>query len=172
MSRDWHHEKIAGGIAIGESSYHSRRVVMINPTARQEFARWGLRRTGHDGNSSPSFVLWFGTCGTTYLHVYADSLESALEECAAYLAEHAPGHVMPYAGEEHTTLLREACEEHGVAFDPDRFHGVIDSEADEILQFAEADLTYTESGFLTSYEWGISLENPTTAQLYAFIQGE
>ena len=169
MTRHWHHKHVPGGIAIGEDdSSFTRRVVMINPTEREFYTRgYNANRRGYG-----AYVLWFGTCGTTYVHVYADSLESALEECAGYLADHAPGHLMPFGGEEHTELLKEACEGHGIAFDPSRFCGVIDEEADAVLQDAEADLTYTESGFLTSYEWGIALECPTTAELYAFITGE
>lgn len=52
------------------------------------------------------------------------------------------------------------------------FCGSISAEASKILESAEADLTHTDSGFLTSYEWGISLEDPDAATLYAFITGE
>lgn len=155
MSRTWNPEHLDGGIAVGESSYHTRRVVMINPMEKS----WRKR----------AYVLWFGAVGTTYLHVYADSLEAALEECAEWLAEYAPGHIMEHGSEEHRDLLREACEERGI------LDGDLDFESEDVMaavEAAEADLTYTESGFLTSYEWGICMEDVTAADLYAFIRGD
>jgi len=154
----WNHEPHAGGIDIGWASSFTRKVTMLNPTYKNYFRH--------------SYVLWFGACAASYLHVYANSLDDALEECAAYLAEYAPGHIMKHGSEEHVALLKEACEEHGVEWDPDKFCGAIEPLADMVITDAEADLTYTESGFLTSYEWGISLENPTSTDLYKFIKGD
>jgi hypothetical protein len=62
---------------------------------------------------------------------------------------------MTMDSEAYADLLREACADHGVAFEAYQ-HGDIDSDlSDEITQSAEADLTYTESGYLTSYEWTV-----------------
>jgi hypothetical protein len=158
MSRNWHANHTDRGISIGEGMSFARKVYLNNPTERKWYKH--------------SYVLWFGESGATYIHCYANSLEDALEECGAWLADHAPGHIMPFGSDEHTELLKEACQDAGVEFNPDKFYGVIDSDADEILQSAEADLTYTESGFITSYEWGVSMEDPTTESLYSFISGE
>lgn len=110
MSRNWHARKEKGGISIGEgNSSFTRQVTMLNPTYK----------TYH----KHSYVLWFGGCGATYLHVYEDSLESALEECASWLADHAPGHIMTFGSDEHTDLVKEACEERGLPFAPDKLDG-------------------------------------------------
>ena len=155
MSRNWHAHERGGCIAIGErGSSFTREVVLLNIDQK----KWARH----------AYVLWFGY---TYLHVYSDSLDDALEECTEWLAEHAPGLIMAHGSEEHVDLIKEACKDAGVEFDPSKCCGEIASPWDDILQSAEADLTYTESGFLTSYEWGISLEDPDSATLYAFITG-
>lgn len=116
-----------------------------------------------------SYLFSFGAYGSTYVLAYGSSLEDALEEAAAWLADNAPGHLMPFGGEEHTDLIKEACHERGIEFDPDKCCGVIEESWDDILQEAEADLTYTESGFLTSYEWTVH-ENPSKADLIALYR--
>lgn len=158
-SREWCARHERGGITIGTE----RRVTMINPAQKRSYSHCG-------SGCSDAFVLWFGQIGITRLHVYADSLETALEECAAWLLEHAPGHVMTIGDEQYQDLMREACEEIGVAWpydpgeDQDRYW-----EAEDL---ATADFTRTESGFVASDEWGIYLENPTTEELYAFVHGD
>jgi hypothetical protein len=141
----------------GASGSFERSVIMINPT----------RKRFHDGQS---FVLWFGGCGATYLHVFCDSLEEAIEECAAWLADHMPGHIMKEWSDEHKELVKEACEELELEWPkPD---DADDQAYWDAADQAESDLTRTESGFLTSYEWGIALENPTLDELYDFVFGD
>jgi hypothetical protein len=118
-----------------------------------------------------TYVLWFGACSPTLLLVYANSLDDALEECSEWLADNAPGLIMPAWGEEHTTLVKEACEEVGLAYPPS---DGADLEADgyyDAQYTAEADLTYTESGYLTAYDWGIALENPSPKEIADFAHG-
>jgi len=113
------------------------------------------------------WLFSFGAYGwTNVLVVGACSLDDALESAAGWLADHAPGHVMPMDSEAYADLLREACEEHGVTFEAYQ-HGDLDCDLiDEITQSAEADLTYTESGYLTSYEWGVC-EHPDRETILA-----
>lgn len=155
MSRNWHHEHVPGGIALGEDFSFTRRVVMINPT----------ERTYHDH----AFVLWFGAYGWTRLHVYARNLEDALEECAAWLADHAPGHIIKMGSDEYQDLMKEACEELNLAWpipkDCDDYEPYWEAE-----ESAMSDLTRTEDGWI-SEEWGIALEDPTIAELHAYIEG-
>lgn len=115
------------------------------------------------------FVLWFGAYGLTYVLVYANGLDGAIEEAAEFLAEHAPGHVMREWSDEHKDLIREVCEERGIAF-PEGFEALEDDDKWAICETAEADLTRTESGFLTSYEWGIVAEDPDRAELLALAR--
>lgn len=163
MSRNWHAElhEPSGAIHLGglNSSTGGRRVTMINPTCK----RW------HEH----SYVLQFGAYGWTQLHVYADSLEDALEECAEWLADHAPGLIVKSDSAEYNELMAEACAERnlpwpipenagpGFAYEP--YHDAEDA--------AMTDHTRTEYGWIPSWEWGIALEDPTTEQLYAHITG-
>jgi hypothetical protein len=65
-----------------------------------------------------------------------------------------------------------ACEELGVAFA--EFQAASDpcEDFEKVLQTAESDLTYTESGYLVSYEWTIVGESMDRAALLAFARGE
>lgn len=156
MTRNWHHEHVKGGIALGEQWSYTRRVVMINPTMR----------TYHEH----AYVLWFGAYGWTRLHVYADSLEDALEECAAWLADYAPGLIVKTGSDEYQDLMREACVELELPWPPPK-----DADLDpywEAEDSAMVDMTRTESGWIASWEWGIGLEDPTVPELYAYICGE
>jgi hypothetical protein len=137
-----------------ESTSFGRRVELVNPTDRNY--------TRH------RFVLHFGAYGWTRLMVCADSLDDAIEIAAEHLAAYAPGHVMKMWGDEHKGLIKDVCEEKGIAF-PDGFEALEDEVKNAICDEAEADLTRTESGFLTSYEWGVSLEDPTRAELDDFL---
>ena len=114
-----------------------------------------------------NYVLWFGTCGATYLRVWANDLDSAVEIAAEWLLAHAPGHIMAHDDPELDVLRKEAAEELQIDLEvalADMRDG-IGSEICVIEEQAFADLTYTESGYLTSYEWGIVAEDPTRAQL-------
>jgi len=166
-ARKWNHarhETDVNAIVLGSNDeiwHGSNEVIMINPNER----RW------HGGRKAPrAFVLWFGGCGATYLHCFADGLEDALERCAAWLVDFAPGHIMGLGSDEHTDLCKEAFEDAGLTWT-----GEIDwsdAKQSDAIQSAEADFTSTESGYLTSYEWGISLECPSTEALYAFVCNE
>lgn len=125
---------------------------IVNPCDRETGRYAGTRR----------YVLWFGQCAPTFIMVWSRSLEDALETAAAYLAEHAPGHIMTEDSEELADLRREACEERAVSYEAfaNGELGLDDPEAwDAIEQAATADLTHTESGYITSYEWGIQFDD-------------
>lgn len=83
---------------------------------------------------------------------------------------------MPEWGDEHKALVSEVCKERGVTF-PEGFEVLLDDAREgisdtawDITARAEADLTRTESGFLTSYEWGVLAENPERAELKELIE--
>ena len=144
-------------ISVGVDGFGQHRIDIVNPDDRI----WTRHR----------YILWFGACGTTHRMIWANNFEAALETAGEWLAEHAPGHIMAHGSEEHAELIREACKERGIDFDPSKCYGTIEPPWDEILQEAEADLTYTESGLITSYEWGIDFEDPTREEIKAFIEG-
>lgn len=90
------------------------------------------------------FRFGFGTVGTTFLLVWARGVDSGLEIAAGWLETNAPGHLMTHDSPEINELYAEAREELGE-----------DADEEEVEQQATADLTYTESGYLTSYEWTV-----------------
>ncbi len=127
-------------------------LVVVNPSERDY--------TDH------RFVLSFGAVGTTHLLVWGH-LDDALETAAEWLAEHAPGHIMAHDSDELQELFNEAM---GELYPESESIDDLDPEQVERCQEqATADLTYTEAGYLTSYEWFITLENPTRSELKSFI---
>jgi hypothetical protein len=133
----------SGCYSIGARNYSigAREVILVNP----------IERTWNENN----FVLWFGAYGSLYLRVWADCLESALEEATDWIVEHAPGLLHDDAVQE---MYEEAIAE-----------GKSEEEAQEE---AEVDMTvmgHNGIHYLASWEWGIALENPSRAELAAFI---
>lgn len=170
-SRDWHHEHTDGGISLGCSlSTCCRQVTMINAGDKSYHTHKRTKFGFSSRSNVKAFVLWFGAYGDTRLHVYSGSLDDALEECAAWLLEHAPGHLMQTDNETYQDLMADACKDAGLAWPV--ADGVTDMEPYwKAEESATADMTHTESGYLTSYEWGIALENPTTEDLYRYVRG-
>jgi hypothetical protein len=129
-------------------------LVVLNPQDREDETAW---------------LFSFGVYGWTRILWYGNSLEDGLEECAAWLAEHAPGHIMTHDDPELARLYREAGEELGMHWDALNTPWGWEHENDKlsrITELAEADLTYTESGYLTSYEWTVT-EDPSDEYLAA-----
>lgn len=88
-----------------------------------------------------AWIFSFGAYDATHVLAYG-ALDDALESAAAWLAEHAPGHLTePDYGNARNEILGES----GIGDD------MLSEEA--IAEHAEADLTYTESGWLLSHEW-------------------
>lgn len=128
--------------------------------------------------TSHCYVLSFGAYSCTHLMVYASSLDDALEECAEWLADNAPGHIMLKGNgndkrdPELDVLMADACKEAGLAwpvpssveFNSADMQPYWDAEQD-----AYADLTECERGYLTSHEWTIALEDPSRSEIKAFI---
>jgi hypothetical protein len=97
------------------------------------------------------WVLWFGACGPTYVLIYSQCLEDALEEAAGFLADRFPGHFV------------EPEMEDGLTHDcPDAKEGFP----------CTCDLTYTESGYIAGWEWGIAIENASRADLVRFYHAD
>ncbi len=141
----------------------SAKLIVVNPSEREY--------------TDQRFVLSFGAYGTTHLLVWGH-LEDALEAAAEWLADNAPGHIMleGHGNDERDPqldeLMREACSGHGIAFDDIDWTELDGDEQQrlwDIEQEAYADLTHTQRGYLTSYEWCITLDNPSRSELKAFI---
>lgn len=112
-----------------------------------------------DALDAPRIGLWwfqFGPSATTNVFVWAGpgyrGLEDALEEAADWLADNAPGHLTTH--EEMDELYAEAADDLGILWPP--LHTRDDPDVEAVTEQAEADMTYTESGWLKSYEWSVS----------------
>lgn len=110
-----------------------------------------LEGPSREDKSTRGITLWdfqFGAYGDTHVLVWTGKhsanrgIEDALEEAAGALADLGfKGHFVDE--DEIAKLMVEAQEE-----DPD-----LDEE--EAFEAATTDMTYTESGYLTSYEWHV-----------------
>jgi hypothetical protein len=129
-----------------------QKYVIANPEA-------GTPGGGHWACRTTFPRLWafsFGPYGGANVLVWGApdiGEEGALEEAAEIVAKRWPGLIMEAGGEEHAELIREACEERGVAFTSMRELDWDDEKVQDARDDAEADLTYTESGYLASWEW-------------------
>ena len=123
--------------------------------------------------SRHSYLLSFGAYGWTRLLVWENSLDDAFETAAEWLVEHAPGHVVVMGSRDYDDLMREACEESGLEW-PIPPGALIDDDAlaERYWQAEDAamvDSYRTEAGWI--HEWSVALEDPTRADLAAYVEG-
>jgi hypothetical protein len=96
------------------------------------------------------YILHFGAYGWTMVMVWANSLDSALDEAVDWLAENGPGLICDDAVAE---AYREAIAE-----------GL--SEEDAYTRACEDTTSAGNEGhYILSYEWGVSAEDPTREQV-------
>lgn len=115
------------------------------------------------------WVLWFGAYAATHVLVYADSLDEALEEAAQGIHD-AGWHGLftaPDYADAIEDLIRDGEVPEGTTMDMIRTCGVIDDLSAKVLDYAESDLTYTGSGFIASWEWGLVAEDPSREEILA-----
>ena len=106
----------------------------------------------HGRYADQRWLFTFGAYGETLVLVRAQAFEDALETAAEWLAEHAPGHLN--TEDEMEELYQEACEEAGLPWPPPCTDDVAEARGyNDARESVEADLTYTESGYLASHEW-------------------
>ena len=129
---------------------------------RFEIANWAERAF-----TPTRWVLWYGEgYSSTAVLIWAESLESALE-C---LGEHLEGSsfLLTHGSDELSELMAEACGEIGLPWPiPD---GADLEPYWQVEESAYADLTYTEAGYIVSYEWGIVAENPTLGEIHSLAR--
>jgi len=110
-------------------------------------------------------VFAFGAYANTYVSVGHEpglrGIEDCLESAAEKLSQVAPGmFVEPDVQAARDEILGST----GCGDD------MLDDDA--VMDHACADLTYTQSGYLPSYEWGLVSENMSREELLAFARGE
>ena len=114
-------------------------------------------------DTMPLYLFQFGAYGDTRVYAWGCSgLEDALEAAAEWLRDNAPGvfHEVDYAG---------AAAEVGAPEDWDSADNV-DRWGERVQEAAEVDMTYTEVGYLASWEWTVS--EVTDADTVAAIRGQ
>lgn len=129
-----------------------------------------------DALDAPRVGLWwfqFGPYTGTNVFVWAGpayrGLDDALEEAAGWLADNAPGHLLAPDDPHLKDLIKETLEDEGKTWKAWQ-QAIEDQEqwAYDVEESAFADLTYTESGYLTSYEWTVN-ELSSDDDLYAEV---
>ena len=112
-------------------------------------------------NRDKLWVLWFGAYGHVRVACYARTLEDALEECAGWLEDNAPGIFCDdVVREEYERVKKLALIEHD------------EDKANEIAwEASEVDTISVCSGnhFINSWECGIALEDPSTKELADYV---
>ena len=139
----------SGFTAIGTTlSTVGHEVILVNPDNRDY-----TRDRGDDTRGS-CFVLWFGACAPTYLMVWDDHLEAALDTAVDWIVEYAPGLIAD-------DQVHEAYND-----------AIADGKSEEeAIEEAELDTTCAGNcgNYLLSWEWGIALDSPTRQDLLTFI---
>lgn len=116
-----------------------------------------------NGRGTKLWWFQFGAYGDTYVFVWGGSLEDALEEAAGWLADNAPG--LLTSEKEMAERFQEEAEDQGVSWPPEDWD---DPEVESVREAAEADMTYTESGWIPSWEWYVNELHPGD-ELYAEV---
>lgn len=104
-----------------------------------------------DETTNATYTFHFGAYGDTHVVVFGrpDRFEDALETAAECLLEHAPG---LFSEPDYVDAAREI----GVALDTRGLADLPEDLAERISAEAESDHTYTESGWLLSWEWSVT----------------
>ena len=149
MKIDNHLHK-SGFTAIGSTlSTVGPEITLVNPENREYTSYCAESARGS------CFVLSFGAYGCTDLMIWEDHLEAALDTAVDWIAEHAPG----------LLCNDEVAEAYASAI----ASGMTEEEA-----WQESLIDVTTAGncgdSILSYEWNISLEQPTRAELVDFLR--
>lgn len=112
------------------------KIVIVNPSDRSF--------------TKNRYILAFGAYGWTRLMVWANSVDSALDEAVDWIEDNAPGIL---CDDEVKSAYEEAVSD--------------GKSEEEAMEIAEVDTTVAgnHGRYLHSWEWSILAENPTRAQI-------
>lgn len=128
-----------------------RKITIVNPSDWYWNVEGGYRPHHRGGGL---WVYQFGAYGTTWLAVWGANIEDALEDAAQWLADHAPGLITTEKEFwEDKSLLQDAMNELGFS---GAFEDLEDEDKWSIQDKMTVDMTYTESGYIASYEWYVN----------------
>lgn len=149
------------GLTQGEGTTHSPSIHIVNPPCGG--SEWkDTSKRGYRNMYDQRVVLTFGAYHSTLVLAFGH-VEDALEDAASWLADNEPGH---FATDAVNETYNETYAERIKAGDDEET--AIEAAREE----SEEDCTYTESGWLNSWEWGIARENPTRADLLELMGHE
>ncbi len=118
-----------------------------------EGVTWEIANPGDHDWTRALWAFQFGNVGTAHVLAWANGADSGLEEAADYLMDSGkPGYFVD------ADVMAQHYEEARADLGP---------EADEsaVSEKAEADLTYTEAGYIPSDEWRVSEAPPELVKL-------
>lgn len=107
-------------------------------------------KTEHTNNL---YYVTFGAYGEEQVFVWADSAGKAIDEATAWLSENHPEEIV--TDRELQELYREAREELGP-----------DASEEEVMEHAEADLYFTDSGFIL--DW--TIDDVTDPEIVEYVK--
>ena len=115
--------------------------------------------SGHE--RTKLYLFQFGAYGTQYVYAWGTrGVESALEEAAGWLKDHGPGHFATFEERDY----QEAADDIGAPSDWKED----DDWCNKVYERVECDHTYTESGYLASWEWHVN--DVTDPDVVAYIR--
>ncbi len=132
-------------LVIEEEGSSEPGFIVVNPL---DLPLGGRRQTAM--RKTELFALQFGAYGWTKLLVWARSAETALEEASGWLAEHEPG---IFVDQDALRRMEEEYREENP-----------DADDEHVMDEAYTDLTYTEDGYIPSWEW--TLDDVSGSELF------
>lgn len=143
-SRETARKSGSPAVAHPASGWQADPIWIANPLEIEnpDPPRWGF-----SVNHNRVIVFSFGAYASTMVAVVSQSLDDALETAAGWLADHAPG---VFVEPDYLDAYRDISGNSDATEIPDDLD---DETAEEIREAAETDLTYTESGWIASWEW-------------------
>lgn len=130
-------------VVLEEEGSNDPGFILVNPHDYPQGRASTMRK-------SELFALQFGAYGWTKLLVWARSAEDALEEASGWLAQYAPG---IFVGQDELKRLEAEFRQAAPGADDE-----------EVMEGAYADLTYTEDGYIPSWEW--TLDDVSGSELF------
>lgn len=118
-----------------------------------EGVTWEIANPGDHDWTQHLWAFQFGNVGTANVLAWANGSDSGLEEAADYLMSSGkPGYFVP------DDVMAQHYEEAKAELGPN-------VEEEQISEKAEADLTYTEAGYIPSDEWHVREAPPDLVKL-------
>ncbi len=155
-------ERIMRETALAGYYSHGPRKVRFN----LDNVHYADSRSNWQPGEGTAWLFSFGAYGNAYVVAFG-SLEDALEDAAATLRDVAPGMFVEPDYLEALADLINAGEIEGFELGLDDLD---DDQRCEVMEHAEVDLTYTESGWLASWEW--TCREVTPEEIVAFCKNE